>query len=730
MGNLAQNGLVRFGVFEVDLRTEALRKNGHKLKLGGQPFQVLGILLEHPGEVITREELQKRIWPDTFVDFEHNLNSSINRIREVLGDSAENPRYIETVPRKGYRFVAPVNGAAALTSSTPVLQPPAELRMKISGRRDRLTTLRVWGYLALGLVLLGLITAVLEWRNSGKNPQITRYSQITADGQGKSSGYASEAPAPLVGDGARLYFVEGPVGAKRLVQVSAQGGETSFLPISFGIRRVLDVSPRHELLVSAAGDRLESETPLMILPLPGGPPYRVGNILGHDGSWARDGKQIVYAEGHSLFLTDSSGKGARKLADVAGTAWWPRWSPDGTRIRFTVLAELGSQSPAQEIWEVLADGSHLQRAFVDVGAPPVQCCGNWTGDGKYYVFSSPDSFSVSSSGQIRRWETFATQLWAFREQADIISSSKKLFRLTAGPMSMASPLPTPESKKLFALAQHQRGQLVRFDREVRQFVPFLQGISATDVDISRDRQWVVYVSYPEGTLWRSRLDGSDQLQLTLPPMQVILPRWSPDGTQIAFVGDDHIYLVPRDGGTPEPAGGGTPLEGEPTWSQDGKSLAFAPWFWLDGKSGISLLDLKTGSLKPLSGFEGLFSPRYSPDGKYIAALTVENSTLVLVDVKSGTKQKLCEGVAYPNWSRDGRYINFDKPYQEDTVKGDTGLYRVRISDGKIEKVVTLEPRLLSWAIVGKWNGLAADDSPLVLRDTSVDEIYALDWDTR
>jgi len=108
VGNLAQNGLVRFGVFEVDLRTEALRKNGHKLKLGGQPFQVLGILLEHPGEVITREELQKRIWPDTFVDFEHNLNSSINRIREVLGDSAENPRYIETVPRQGYRFLPEV----------------------------------------------------------------------------------------------------------------------------------------------------------------------------------------------------------------------------------------------------------------------------------------------------------------------------------------------------------------------------------------------------------------------------------------------------------------------------------------------------------------------------------------------------------------------------------------------------------------------------------------------
>jgi Tol biopolymer transport system component len=291
-------------------------------------------------------------------------------------------------------------------------------------------------------------------------------------------------------------------------------------------------------------------------------------------------------------------------------------------------------------------------------------------------------------------------------------------------MSMTSALPSA-GNKLFAIAQHQRGQLVRYDRQVGQFMPFLEGISATDVDISRDGQWVVYVSFPEGTLWRSRIDGSQQLQLTLPPTQVLLPRWSPDGKRIAFVGDDHIYLVPRDGGVPEPAGTGTPLEGEPTWSPDGRFLAFAPWYWLDGKSGISTLDLKTGIVKALPGSDGLFSPRYSPDGKYLAALTTAASTLVLIDLKAGTKRKFCDDVAYPNWSRDGRYINFDKPYQEDT-----GLYRVRIRDGNIERMATLEPRSLSWAIVGKWTALAADDSPLVLRDTSLDEIYALDWDAR
>ncbi len=102
--------LVRFGTFEVDLPAGELRKSGVKLKLTGQPFQVLTILLERPGEVVTREELQKRLWPDTFVDVDHNLNTAINKIREVLGDSAESPRFVETLPRRGYRFVAPVEG--------------------------------------------------------------------------------------------------------------------------------------------------------------------------------------------------------------------------------------------------------------------------------------------------------------------------------------------------------------------------------------------------------------------------------------------------------------------------------------------------------------------------------------------------------------------------------------------------------------------------------------------
>ena len=103
----ARARLLRFGVFEVDLRTAELRKQGLKVKLYGQPFQILAMLLEHPGELVTREEIRGKLWAgDTFIDFEHSVNSSIKRLREALGDAAEHPRYIETLPRHGYRFIA------------------------------------------------------------------------------------------------------------------------------------------------------------------------------------------------------------------------------------------------------------------------------------------------------------------------------------------------------------------------------------------------------------------------------------------------------------------------------------------------------------------------------------------------------------------------------------------------------------------------------------------------
>src|SRR5512143_1567820 len=126
-GTMCLGGRFRFGTFEVDLRAGELRRNGWKVKLQAQPFQVLGILLEHRGEVVAREELQRKLWPgDTFVDFDHGLNKAINKIRRALGDSADNPRFVETVGRRGYRFIADV---AVVDVSAPERPEPASERL-------------------------------------------------------------------------------------------------------------------------------------------------------------------------------------------------------------------------------------------------------------------------------------------------------------------------------------------------------------------------------------------------------------------------------------------------------------------------------------------------------------------------------------------------------------------------------------------------------------------------
>ena len=164
--------LHRFGDFEVDLRTGELRKGGVRLKFGGQPFQVLSILLERPGDVVTREELQKRLWPDTFVDVDHNLNTAINKIREALGDSAESPRFVETLPRRGYRFIGK-------------LERPVPAVIAVEPGRDWHSR-RVWlkiaaAVFALAVVSLGAVTAYLRYRQQRPPEQeVLNVSPFTA----------------------------------------------------------------------------------------------------------------------------------------------------------------------------------------------------------------------------------------------------------------------------------------------------------------------------------------------------------------------------------------------------------------------------------------------------------------------------------------------------------------------------------------------------------------------
>jgi TolB-like protein/DNA-binding winged helix-turn-helix (wHTH) protein/Flp pilus assembly protein TadD len=198
---------LRFGVFEMDLRTGELRKHGMQVRLQKQPFQVLAMLLEHPGEVVTREELQKNLWPaDTFVDFDHGLNKAINKIRDALGDSAENPRFLETVSRRGYRFLAevknvaggsvavPTHGTEALSGSQhsdlakTAPQPATQKRLE-----SPLTLRRLGAGLAVLLVIL--LASILYVRNRPSSALIRSLAVLPLES--------------LSGDASQDYFADG-----------------------------------------------------------------------------------------------------------------------------------------------------------------------------------------------------------------------------------------------------------------------------------------------------------------------------------------------------------------------------------------------------------------------------------------------------------------------------------------------------------------------------------------
>jgi Tol biopolymer transport system component len=296
-------------------------------------------------------------------------------------------------------------------------------------------------------------------------------------------------------------------------------------------------------------------------------------------------------------------------------------------------------------------------------------------------------------------------------------------------------IPGRDGKHLYAIGDQRRGRLARYDPKSHQFVEFLGGLSAEGVAISPDGEWAVYTTYPEYTLWRSRLDGSERRQLTFPPMGVFLPRWSSDGSQIVFFGGTspetyRIYLLPAAGGVPRLATKGKAPEADPSWSPDGRALVFG------GTSGvidqgptppvIQRLDVATGRLAPIPGSQGLFSPRWSPDGRWIVALSRDSGRLVIFDVAGERWSDLLPAgptYGWPSWSADSKEVTF--------VRGlfrENAILRVRLADRKVETVFDGKGTDLVSGALGPWFGSTPDGWPLELLDAGTHDIYALDWD--
>jgi Tol biopolymer transport system component/DNA-binding winged helix-turn-helix (wHTH) protein len=729
---LVAAAVYQFGDFELDCgRFELLRK-GRAIQLERKPMELLILLLGGDRQLVTRNEIAVHLWSsEVFVDTEHGINTAIRKIRQVLGDDPDNPRFIQTVPGKGYRFVCKVevsesasgdlqatdkanglnegdfvetlaNGGIAKAAANPLVQID-----KPAGYMER-SRLRSWLLPGAVILAVGLATAIWYLRRPLPPLRVVEYTQITHDGR----------PKDIAGtDGSRLYF-NWDYDPQPPAQVGISGGEIAQVPVALPVPLIKDVSPDGSSLLVASSEGGQGS--LWNVQVPAGSLRRLlTGALVNSAAWSPDGRSVVYSTGNGdLDAIRSDGTGTHKLAAVGSSPVALSWSPDGSKIRF---------SRDNRLWEVSSDGSGLHPLLPGWRPSSSQCCGRWTPDGNFFVFLSRGAF-LNLNGLLP-----ASQLWALDERRGLLRRAPtEPVQLTSGPIRWNTPIPSKDGTKIFAHGVILRGELDRYDAQSSRLQPWLGGISAEFVIFSPDGQFVAYATFPEGILWRANRDGSHPVQLTEAPLYPLNPRWSPDGSQILFSNYDskaHVkaYVTSSQGGTPRPLlPDDSEGQSDPSWSPDGHKIVFSTLQTIDFvNSVLRVLDLDSHQVTTLPGSEGVWSPRWSPNGRFIAGLYSGITGVKIFDFE--TKQwsivERTGETGFPTWSSNSQFIYFLR------MGHDPGVFRVRVSGGNAKRVVDLKGFRHTGAFT-LWMGLDPTDTPMLIRDVGTDDIYALTLEQR
>jgi len=646
--------IVRFGVFEADLQTRELHKNGVKVPLQGQPFQVFAILLEHPSELVTREELRQKVWPeDTFVDFDHALNTAITKIRAALGDEADNPRFLETLPRRGYRFISPVQKAIAQPAS------PATPEGRSAQRRKN----RRW--LVASAILLLLISGIGISRFSRRRPEEPlpplEIVPLTA-----VPGFEHD-PA-FSPDGNQVAFaLENADG--RGIYTTIVGGEKT-LRLTAGT----DYSPTW----SPDGRRvafyrdLGHGTSIYAVPALGGTEQRLYTGLSSAWTtglnWSPDGKVLALADSHGgtnhtwislLSLADSS---TRQLTFPSGPEidYSPAFSPDGSTVAFVRGSLVGVVS---DLYVIPTVGGVAKRLTFDntwiLGSP------TWTPDGRDIVFSSDRGGGLSSlwrvsptGGPLRPVVSVGVIAWSPSISPkgnqlvyQRIFFKDSLFRLSLKDETHPQSSPVPvKSDKGFNWRPH-------FSPDGKRFTVESNGLGHSEI-------------------WACDTVGANCGQLTSLRGTAGAARWSPDGRYIAFEfrpkERSEIYLLEVGGGMPQllPTLPGA-NNGGPSWSRDGKSI----YFYSD-KTGepfqLWKVSIQGGSPAQITKNGGVFAVE-SEDGRFLYFVKFDAPGIWKMPLGGGQEERVLPragGHEWFNWALTHAGIYFrdsDKSKKNDTV---------------------------------------------------------------
>ncbi len=527
----------------------------------------------------------------------------------------------------------------------------------------------------------------------------------------------------VVTDGSRIYFTERTGGLWSLAQVSVRGGTPLPVQVTPPIFQadILDISPDHANLLVSSRPVIEDDRPLWIIPVAGGIARHIGDATGSAGTWSRDGKRILFFHRSALFSVNIDGTDLRKLFDTRheiadSIRWAPESGPDVLR-----LCKHDNDTGKGSLWESSPDGTGLHRLL-----PPPSGAGfdsdfggSWIPSGKYYLFLR-SRFGTAS-------------LWAIRDKgAWPPSFGSRPVQLYSTPLTFNSLAPSQDGKRVFFAGGQERRELVRYDARRGQFMTYLSGVTGRWIDYSPDERWVAYTLAADGALWRSRPDGGERAPLTLAPLHAGKPRWSPDGTRIAFSGirtgePVKVYVVdsiPSGGHAPEAVTGAPFTVGEPTWSPDGKSLLFSRGLRPD--IALYVMDLKTRKAELLPGSEGFSRAAWSPDPRYIAATNSAGSQILLFDFRTRQWTPLATGVGLgpPFWSRDAKYV-----YYQDALAGmEQPVFRVKIANRRCERIVSSRQLLQSNVTAYILAGLAPGNAPIASVIRSNSDLYALDVD--
>ena len=569
---------------------------------------------------------------------------------------------------------------------------------------------KIWTWIGAAAAATVIAAGLLAWWMSAPAvPVVDTITQLTDDGQPKSG--------TLVTDGSRIYFNEGLDGSEKIMQVAVTGGEAAAMPTRLANPLIEALSPDNSQLLLGVGIFPQQVVPLWTMPLPAGEPRRLGKLyaltfrrydvgrirLGSEASYKPDGR-IVAALGDGMYLADADGSNSHRLFPYSSLMAGPSFSPDGRHIVFYIRPP-GDSAPT--IIETDPTGSAFHSITKPSGDGP-SCCAQWTPDGRYLVAQG------GSAGR--------SDLWAIPMERGWLRHAQPPSRLTNGPLSFEGPVPGRDGRHIFAIGKKERGELVRYDVKSKQYVQLLSGVSGLDPTYSRDGQWVAYLSYPDGMLWRSRSDGTDRLQLTYPPMTARTPRISPDGKRVSFDYQGEIYVASMEGGTPEKVVAGTQDSRAvlANWSPDGNLLQFIVVIqtrheWRT-QHEWRILDLNSGKIAVVPSSRDLVSGVFVAQDK-LATVSAWLQELLVLDLKTGKRTDLLSANLV-NWtpSRDLKSMYV-------TTGGSNPMaMRVRIADGKVDKIVDLTDLR---RVTTPSMGVGPDDSLIFTRDIGTQEIYSI-----